>query len=73
VTKKKELSFEESLSRLQEISEILENPEVDLEESIKLYEEGIKLSKICYTKLDKAELKVTQLKNELNNSPDYEE
>ncbi|MGD8782297.1 MAG: exodeoxyribonuclease VII small subunit [Ignavibacteria bacterium] len=73
MTKKKELSFEESLSRLQEISEILENPEVDLEESIKLYEEGIKLSKICYTKLDKAELKVTQLKNELNNSPDYEE
>ncbi len=77
MTKKKELSFEESLSRLQEISEILESPEVDLEESIKLYEEGIKLSKICYTKLENAELKVTQLKDELdeelNNSQDSEE
>ena len=77
MTKKKELSFEESLSRLQEISEILESPEVDLEESIKLYEEGIKLSKICYTKLEDAELKVTQLKNELdeelNDSPSSEE
>ncbi len=66
MTKKKELTFEESLSRLQEISEVLENPDVELEESIKLYEEGIKLSKICYSKLENAELKVTQLKNELD-------
>ncbi len=61
----KEKSFEAMLARLQEISEVLEDENTGLEESIKLYEEGIKLSKSCYGKLKNAELKVTELKNEL--------
>lgn len=58
---KKIISFEESLKRLQEISEILESNEATLEESIKLYEEGMLLSKKCYEELSKAELKVQEL------------
>ena len=65
MTKKKEPGFEESLSRLQEISDKLERGDVGLDESIKLYEEGIKLAEFCYTALQNAELKVTELKKHL--------
>ena len=67
MTKKKEMSFEESLSRLEEISELLEGEGVGVDEIIKLYEEGMKLSKKCYSKLKDAELKITELTNELKN------
>jgi exodeoxyribonuclease VII small subunit len=70
MTKKKTKSFEESLIRLQEISELLESDEVSLEESISLYEEGIILSNSCYELLDKAELKVTELKTQFENKMD---
>ena len=73
MTKKKEKTFEESLDRLQEISDMLENSEIGLDESIKLYEEGIILSKECYKKLSEAELKVTELKNQLDSSFNEEE
>ncbi len=62
--KNKNNSFEDSLKRLQEISDILEKGEVSLEESIKLYEEGITLAKHCYSVLKEAELKVTELKKQ---------
>lgn len=62
---KKNKNFETSLKRLQEISELLDSESVSLEESIKLYEEGIKLSKECYITLEKAELKVKSLNDEL--------
>jgi exodeoxyribonuclease VII small subunit len=64
---KKNKSFETSLKRLQEISELLESDVVTLEESIKLYEEGIKLSKECYSTLEKAELKVDELNSEFED------
>jgi exodeoxyribonuclease VII small subunit len=67
MSKKKEPSFEDSLKRLEEISELLESEESGLEKSIELYEEGIKLSKYCYTALKEAELKVTELKKEIEN------
>ena len=67
MTKKKTSSFENILSRLQEISELLESDEISLEDSISLYEEGINLSKVCYELLDKAELKVTELKAQFEN------
>lgn len=66
MTKKKETeSFENSLKRLEEIAELLESEEIGLDESIKLYEEGINLSKICYNRLKDAELKITGLKSQL--------
>ncbi len=68
MSKKKETeSFEKSLRRLEEIAELLENEEIGLDDSIKLYEEGILLSKICYTKLKDAELKITELKSQLES------
>ena len=66
--KKKETGFEASLLRLQEISDILDHGDVGLEESIKLYEEGIKLANSCYTVLRDAELKVSELKKQLESS-----
>ncbi len=66
--KKKKESFEDLLQRLDEISQLLENDDVGLEESIKLYEEGIKLSEKCYSILKDAELKVTELKSQFDES-----
>ncbi|PKL83444.1 MAG: exodeoxyribonuclease VII small subunit [Ignavibacteriae bacterium HGW-Ignavibacteriae-3] len=68
MSKKKEISFEELLKRLQEISDSLESGTVGLDQSIKLYEEGIGLAKTCYTTLKEAELKVTELKKQLENN-----
>ena len=58
-------SFEESLKRLEEISNSLDNEDVGLDQAISLYEEGIELSKICMTKLKEAELKITSLRKNL--------
>ncbi len=51
-------SYEENLKRLEEIVARLENEEVSLEESMKLFEEGVKLARLCNEELDKAEQKV---------------
>lgn len=61
-------SFETSLRRLEEISRLLENEEINLEESISLYEEGIELSKICFKQLKEAELKISRLKSNIEDS-----
>jgi len=65
--KKLNKSFEDSLKRLEEISLLLDDEELGLDESIKLYEEGIELSKVCMTKLKEAELKITVLKKNLES------
>lgn len=65
-------SFEEKLKRLEQISELLESGDVKLEESISLFEEGIKLSKECLSILENAELKITKLKKEVTNKSNYE-
>jgi exodeoxyribonuclease VII small subunit len=68
MSKKKENNFEESLNRLQVISDALESGEVGLEESLKLYEEGISLAKLCFSTLKNAELKVIELKKQLEEN-----
>lgn len=55
------LNFEESMERLREIVQKLESGEEPLESSMKLFEEGAKLSAQCYAALDKAEQKITEL------------
>ena len=52
------ITFEQAMSRLEKIVRELENGEVALEESIKLFEEGVKLSGICSTLLKEAKQKV---------------
>jgi exodeoxyribonuclease VII small subunit len=51
-------SFEESLKKLETIVEKLEQGDLPLEESLKLFEEGVGLSAICKKELDDAEGKV---------------
>lgn len=60
-------SFEEKLKRLELITDQLENNGPGLEQSIELFEEGVKLSKECISILEKAELKISSLQKQLNN------
>lgn len=55
------LNFEEAMARLQEIVAKLESGEESLESSMKLFEEGAKLSALCYDTLNKAEQRITEL------------
>lgn len=54
-------TINEQLERLETIAAELKNPDLGLEKSIKLYEEGMKLSRKCAEELDKAELIVKEL------------
>lgn len=54
-------TFEESIAELEEIVTQLESGNVTLDESLTLFEKGIKLSKGCQQMLDKAEKKVSVL------------
>ena len=55
------LTFEESLKRLEEIVHALESGDTPLEQSISLFEEGVKLSGHCNKLLESAQQKVTVL------------
>jgi exodeoxyribonuclease VII small subunit len=57
-------SFESALKRLEEIVGLLESGELSLEESIKMYEEGIGLSTFCTEKLNESEGKIKMLLRE---------
>ena len=63
---KDKANFEINLRKLEEIVERLENGEVDLEESVKLYEEGMKIKKICDNKLKDIEMQIKKIKIEDN-------
>ena len=53
-----EMKFEEALAKLENIVENLEQGDLALEEALKRFEEGIKLSRFCAERLDEAEKKV---------------
>jgi len=50
--------FEDALSKLEKVVSKLEGGDIPLEESLKLFEEGIRLSRFCNQKLDEAEKRV---------------
>lgn len=54
-------NFEEALERLEEIVRGLEQGDIPLEETLALFEEGVKLSQFCRNKLDEAERRVDLL------------
>jgi exodeoxyribonuclease VII small subunit len=54
-------SFEEAMKRLEEIVQQMENGELSLEKSLKIFEEGMNLVGFCSKKLDEAEQKVSLL------------
>ncbi len=53
-----EKKFEDALARLEEIVKELESGDLPLEQSLKMFEEGIKLSRICNKRLEEAERRV---------------
>jgi len=57
----KEWTFEKALGRLEEIARQLESGDIPLEDSLKMYEEGMKLIEFCNQKLNEAEKKVQKL------------
>lgn len=67
---KKEMNFENALDRLEEIVELLESGENPLEKSLELFEEGVRLVKLCNTKLEGVENSVKIL---VNNNGELEE
>lgn len=56
-----ELSFEEIMKKLEEITMELENGDLDLEKSVSKFEEGMKLSKKCNEILENAEKRISVL------------
>jgi exodeoxyribonuclease VII small subunit len=54
-------NFEESLARLEQITEELESGELSLEDSLKKFDEGVKLADFCQQKLQEAQQKVDLL------------
>ena len=64
--------FETSLKKLEKIVSDLENGDLPLEESIKTFEEGVKLTKHCQNLLSKAELKIQKLVESNDGSVDLE-
>jgi exodeoxyribonuclease VII small subunit len=59
--KTEELQFEQSLKRLEEIVRRLEDEQIPLEESLRLFTEGKKLAKLCEAQLQRVENRVRQL------------
>jgi exodeoxyribonuclease VII small subunit len=55
------MDFEKKLTRLEEIVHKMEKGELALEESLKIFEEGVKLSRECHAQLNEAEVKVKKL------------
>lgn len=61
-----EIKFEDALKMLEDIVEKLESGSLELEESIQLFEQGVKLSLHCQQQLKQAEGKVQRLVKNLN-------
>jgi exodeoxyribonuclease VII small subunit len=64
----KELDFKAGLARLEEIVESLESGEADLEDALKYFDEGIRLSERLSGKLARAEKKIHKLVEEADGS-----
>ena len=63
-----DLTYEDAFDRLQKITELLENGNVSLDDSIKYYEQGILLKNFCEKKLRDAEMKIKNVLDKTKNS-----
>ncbi|MBS56725.1 MAG: exodeoxyribonuclease VII small subunit [Rickettsiales bacterium] len=66
MSKEKDNNFESNLKKLEVIVDKLESGDIGLEESVKLYEEGMKIKKICDKKLKDIEMQIKKIKIEDN-------
>lgn len=57
-----EIKLEAAMARLEEVLRALDRDGVDLEEALRLYEEGIRLVRVCNDRLDDAERRIKILK-----------
>ena len=64
--KEKDNNFEVNLKKLELIVDKLESGDIGLEESVKLYEEGMNIKKICDKKLKDIEMQINKIKIEDN-------
>ncbi|SVD14554.1 uncharacterized protein METZ01_LOCUS367408 [marine metagenome] len=56
-----QIKFEKAMQRLEQIVEDLEKGELDIDKSLEIFEEGIKMSRVCSKKLNEAEAKIEKL------------
>ena len=66
MSKEKDNNFEANLKKLEVIVDKLESGNIGLEESVKLYEEGMRIKKICDKKLKDIEMQIKKIKIEDN-------
>jgi len=64
----KKINFEASLKELESIVEKLEDEDINLEDSVKSFEEGVNLVKQCQKQLQDAELKIKKLLDDGSSS-----
>lgn len=67
------VKFEDALKKLENIVDRLESGELELEEAINIFEEGINLSLYCQQELKKAEGRILQLVKNLNGELELKE
>jgi len=56
-----EVKFEKAMTRLESIVEELERGDLNIDKSLEIFEEGIKMSRVCSKKLNEAEAKIEKL------------
>lgn len=66
------MKLEENLSRLSELSEVIENPESTLDESVKAFEQSLEVAEQCMKQLKEYKGKLTVLENKLKELSDEE-
>ena len=66
MSKEKDNNFEANLKKLEVIVDKLESGDIGLEESVELYEEGMRIKKICDKKLKDIEMQIKKIKIEDN-------
>ena len=70
---RKNMTFEESMQRLEQIVRAMERGEVPLEESLRLFQEGTQLVAACEKLLENAQLQVKKVVTAPDGSPVLEE
>lgn len=68
MARKKELTFREELEKLEDLVSKLESGELELEESLRIYSEGVTLVDSLNRKLSDSKLKITELKGKIEKS-----
>lgn len=58
------MTYEQAITRLEEIVSQLEKSDISIDESLKLFEEGTRLTSFCKDKLENAKAKITEIKKD---------